>query len=55
MFAGIIIAVALVSNIGVTIRQFGRLNAAAAILLVPYLVFAGFALYLNAGFWWLNH
>ncbi len=51
----LIVAVALVVVAGLTIRRFARLDNAAAILLVPYLAWASFAAYLNAGFWWLNH
>lgn len=40
--------------IGVTIRSFVRLNRTAAWLMLPYLVWTGFAAYLNAGFWWMN-
>jgi translocator protein len=55
MLAALIIAAALVLAVGLTIRRFARLDNAAAVLLIPHLVSAGFASYLNAGFWWLNH
>ncbi len=38
-----------------TVTKFRRLNGSAALLMLPYLVWVGFAGYLNAGFWWLNH
>lgn len=38
----------------VTIRSFQRVRPAAAALLLPYLLWTGYAVYLNAGFWWLN-
>ena len=38
----------------ITMRNFARLNRAAAWLMLPYLAWCGFAAYLNAGFWWLN-
>lgn len=55
MLAALIIAAALIAVVGLAIRRFARLDGAAAILLIPYLAWAGFAGYLNAGFWWLNH
>jgi tryptophan-rich sensory protein len=54
MLAALVIAAMLVASIAATIRQFARLDLAAAILLVPNLAWAGFLIYLNAGFWWLN-
>jgi len=45
---------ALVVFIGLTIRAFARIDRRAAWLLVPYLLWTGYALYLNAGFFWLN-
>ncbi len=38
-----------------TIGRFYRQDKTAAFLLLPYLGWTGFAVYLNAGFWWLNH
>ena len=40
--------------IAITIHGFARLNRAASWLMLPYLVWTGFAAYLDAGFWWLN-
>ncbi|HET9147345.1 MAG TPA: TspO/MBR family protein [Acetobacteraceae bacterium] len=37
-----------------TIRRFRPIDPLAAWLMVPYLGWALFATYLNAGFWWLN-
>lgn len=37
-----------------TIRSFRRVRPVAAALLLPYLLWTGYAAYLNAGFWWLN-
>ena len=48
------IAAALVVVLALTIGRFAQLDKTAAILLAPYLAFAAFAAYLNAGFWWLN-
>ncbi len=41
-------------TIAATIRAFWPLQRGAALLLVPYFVWVGFATYLNLGFWWLN-
>jgi tryptophan-rich sensory protein len=49
------VAAALVAAVGLTVWRFLRLDAVAAVLLTPYLACAGFAGYLNAGFWWFNH
>ena len=40
--------------IGVTIRAFGRIHRTAAALLLPYALWMCYAVYLNAGFVWLN-
>jgi len=37
-----------------TLPFFRRLDAVAGWMLLPYLLWAGYATYLNAGFWWLN-
>ena len=37
-----------------TMHSFVRLNRIAVWLMLPYLLWSGFAAYLNAGFWWLN-
>ncbi len=44
----------LFAAVALTCGAFWRLNRPAAILLMPYLAWVGFASYLNAGFWWLN-
>jgi translocator protein len=40
--------------IALTARAFLRVRRLAALLLVPYFAWAGYATYLTAGFWWLN-
>lgn len=37
-----------------TVRSFRRVHPVAAALLLPYLLWTGYAAYLNAGFWWVN-
>ena len=37
-----------------TVRGFMRVHRAAAVLMLPVLIWTGYAAYLNAGFWWLN-
>lgn len=37
-----------------TLTSFRRLDAVAGWMLLPYLLWVGYATYLNAGFWWLN-
>ena len=37
-----------------TVRRFHRLDRTAGDLMVPYLVWVTFAVYLNAGVWYLN-
>ncbi len=44
----------LLALIVVTMLAFARLSRVAVWLMVPYLVWSGFAAYLNFGFWWLN-
>lgn len=38
----------------VTTVEFHRLSRPAAMLMLPYLLWTCYAMYLNAGFWWLN-
>jgi len=38
----------------ILIKNAWQLQKASAILLIPYLLWVSFALYLNAGIWWLN-
>lgn len=40
--------------IAATLLAFLRHDRRAALLLVPYLAWVGFAIWLNAGIWWLN-
>jgi tryptophan-rich sensory protein len=44
----------LIVAVGFTIRQFGKVHRLAGWLLVPYLLWVGYASYLNAGFLLLN-
>lgn len=37
-----------------TVRAFRRVSPVAAKLMIPYLLWVSFAVYLNAGVWWLN-
>lgn len=46
--------VVLLVLIGVTVHRFAALSRGAALLLVPYLTWVGFATVLNGAFWWLN-
>lgn len=46
--------VALLGLIAAMIVRFKRHDAVAAAMLVPYLLWVGYATSLNAGFWWLN-
>lgn len=48
------VMLALIALIGLTLRRFAAIDRAAGWLLVPYLLWTGYALYLNAGIWWLN-
>lgn len=40
--------------IALTVREFARQHHVAAALLVPYLLFIGYAVALNAAIWWRN-
>lgn len=51
---GLVIIVALLVLIVATIVAFARINRRAALLLVPYLAWVGFATALNGAIWWLN-
>jgi tryptophan-rich sensory protein len=53
LLALVIMAVMLVLT-ALTIRSFGRISRAAALMMVPYLFWCSFAAYLNVGFWLLN-
>jgi tryptophan-rich sensory protein len=52
---GLAVILLLLGAVGFTCARFWRLNRAAGVLFLPYLAWVGFASYLNAGFWWLNH
>jgi tryptophan-rich sensory protein len=52
--AGLAVIVALLAGIVATMVAFYRVRPAAAALVVPYLVWVGFATYLNYAFWTLN-
>jgi tryptophan-rich sensory protein len=45
----------LFAAVALTCAKFWRLDRIAGLLLAPYLLWVGFASYLNAGFWFLNH
>ena len=49
------VIVLLFGAVAATAVAFWRLDRVAGYLLCPYLAWLGFASYLNAGFWWLNH
>jgi tryptophan-rich sensory protein len=49
------VIVVLFAAVVLTCGSFWRVNRTAGALLVPYVLWVGFASYLNAGFWWLNH
>ena len=44
----------LLALLSFTVRGFARVHRAAAVLMLPTLLWTGYAAYLNAGFWWLN-
>lgn len=48
------VMLALIVLILLTLRRFAAIDRWAAWLLVPYLLWSGYALYLNAGICWLN-
>ncbi len=54
LLAAAVMSAALLGAVAVTVWRFGQLNRTAALLMLPYFGWAGFGLYLNAGFWWLN-
>lgn len=51
---GLLVIFILWSSIAATMLVFWPVRRAAALLLVPYLLWVSFATYLNAAFWWLN-
>lgn len=51
---GLAVTIALLPLLAVTIRSFARIHRPAARLMVPYFLWTVYALYLNAGFVWLN-
>jgi benzodiazapine receptor len=51
---GLVLIVSLLVMVAVTLMIFRRVQPIAALLMVPYLAWVGYATYLNAGFWWLN-
>jgi tryptophan-rich sensory protein len=52
---GFVVICTLLATVLLTIRRFVPLQPLAAALMAPYAVWIGYAAYLNAGFWWLNH
>lgn len=55
LLAAFAVGLVLFGAILFTILRFARLNRAASLLMLPYCGWVAFELYLNAGFWWLNH
>ncbi len=53
-FEALVTLVAMFLSILATMRSFGRVDRAAAWILLPYALWVAFAGYLNAGVWWLN-
>jgi benzodiazapine receptor len=51
---GLAVIVALLALIAATLAAFWRVRKEAGLLLVPYLLWVGFATYLNYAFWVLN-
>jgi translocator protein len=51
---GLIEVSALALMVIATIRSFAKVRMAAALLLLPYLLWVGFAWSINAAIWWLN-
>jgi tryptophan-rich sensory protein len=54
VLAGVAVMLALLTSVALTARQFALLDRKAGLLMTPYVLWVGFATYLNAGFWWLN-
>lgn len=54
MFTALVVILLLWVAILSTIFAFGKRSTAAAGLLVPYLIWVGYASYLNAAYWFLN-
>lgn len=50
----LVVILSLLVSIALTIRYARPVDQGAAILLVPYLLWVGYATYLNIGFWLLN-
>jgi len=51
---GLNLIILLLVAIGATTAAFYQVDKRAAYLMVPYLLWVGFATVLNAGIWWLN-
>ncbi len=51
---GLIVIALLLALLVRTLVAFARVEPVAALLLLPYLAWTGYAGYLAAGFWWLN-
>lgn len=52
--AGLLVIILLWITLLETIVKFLKISTAAGMLLVPYILWVSFAVYLNAGIWWLN-
>ncbi len=55
LLAASVVGAALLVVLGFTVLRFARLNRLAAALMLPYFCWVMFQVYLDAGFWWLNH
>lgn len=52
--AGLAVMAVLAVLVLVTLRDFARVDRAAAGLFVPYAIWVTYLVYVSAGFWWLN-
>lgn len=52
--AGLLVIILLWITLLETIVKFAKISTAAGALLIPYILWISFAVYLNAGIWWLN-
>jgi len=51
----LVVIALLFAAVALTMRRFLPLQPVAAAMMLPYALWVGYAAYLNAGFWWLNH
>lgn len=52
--AALLICLALLALVIATVAAFARRDRLAGLLLAPYPLWVAYAIWLNAGFWWLN-